>query len=78
MLKLGATWRSNDVEVPGASLYQTKSARGKAGKVFWLNPIPERKWKYLNSSQTMAELCTMISCSTLEELGAACRRLAFS
>ena len=51
-------------------------ARGKAGKVFWLNPLPERKWKYIGSVQTMSELCTMISCSTLQELGAACRRLA--
>jgi hypothetical protein len=51
-------------------------ARSKAGKVFWLNPIPERKWKYIGSVQTMAEMCTMISCSTLQELGAACRRLA--
>ena len=51
-------------------------ARGKAGKVFWLNPIPERKWKYIGSVQTMADKCTMISCSTLQELGAACRRLA--
>ncbi len=53
-------------------------ARSKAGKVFWLNPIPERKWKYIGSAQTMSELCTMISCSTLQELGAACRKLAFS
>ena len=52
-------------------------ARSKAGKVFWLNPIPERKWKFIGSVQTMAELCTMISCSTLQELGAACRKLAF-
>ena len=59
------------------AVHELLRARGKAGKVFWLNPIPERKWKYLNSIQTMAELCTMISCSTLEELGAACRKLAF-
>lgn len=52
-------------------------ARSKAGKVFWLNPIPERKWKFIGSVQTMAELCTMISCSTLQELGAACRKLVF-
>ena len=51
-------------------------ARSRAGRVFWLNPIPERKWKYIGSVQTMAELCTMISCSTLQELGAACRKLA--
>lgn len=52
-------------------------ARSKAGRVFWLNPIPQGKWKYLKSVQAMAELCTMISCSTLQELGSACRRLAF-
>ena len=52
-------------------------ARGRAGKVFWLNPIPERKWKYIGSVQTMSELCTMIPCSTLQELGAACRKLVF-
>ena len=52
-------------------------ARAKAGRVFWLNPIPEGKWKYLKSVQTMSELVTMISCSTLQELGNACRRLAF-
>jgi uncharacterized protein with von Willebrand factor type A (vWA) domain len=60
----------------GLAVHELLRARGKAGKVFWLNPIPERRWKYLNSTQTMSELCTMISCSTLEELGAACRRLA--
>jgi uncharacterized protein with von Willebrand factor type A (vWA) domain len=65
------------VNVPLA-VHELLRARSRAGKVFWLNPIPERRWKYLNSSQTMAELCTMISCSTLAELGAACRRLAFS
>ena len=65
------------INVPLA-VHELLRARSRAGKVFWLNPIPERKWKFLNSTQTMAELCTMISCSTLEELGAACRRLAFS
>ncbi len=52
-------------------------AEHSAGRVFWLNPIPERKWKYIGSVQTMSQLCTMISCSTLAELGAACRKLAF-
>ena len=52
-------------------------ARAKAGRVFWLNPIPERKWKYIGSVQTMRELCTLLSCSPLQELGAACRKLAF-
>lgn len=50
-------------------------AKRLSGKVLWLNPIPEGKWKYLNSAQTMASVCTMISCSTLQELASACRRL---
>ena len=62
---------------PPLAVQELLRARRKAGKVFWLNPIPERKWKYLSSVQTMEVLCTMISCSTLQELGAACRRLAF-
>ncbi|MBQ7736642.1 MAG: VWA domain-containing protein [Oscillospiraceae bacterium] len=64
------------VNVPLA-MQEVLRARARAGKVFWLNPIPEGKWKYLNSISTMAELCTMISCSTLEALGQACRKLAF-
>lgn len=52
-----------------------QEAKRLAGRVIWLNPIPEGKWKYLNSAQTMASVCTMISCSTLRELAAACRKL---
>ncbi len=51
-------------------------AKRQAGRVLWLNPIPESKWKYVKSIQTMAAICPMISCSTLRELAAACRRLA--
>ena len=46
-----------------------------AGRVIWLNPIPENKWKYLRSVQTFAALCSMVPCSTLRELANACRRL---
>lgn len=46
-----------------------------SGRVIWLNPIPENKWKYLRSVSTFASLCTMISCSTLRDLASACRRL---
>jgi len=53
-------------------------AKRQAGRVIWLNPIPENKWKYVKSIQTMASICPMISCSTLRELAAACRRLASS
>ena len=62
------------VNVPLA-IQELMITRGRAGSVFWLNPIPERRWKYLNTIQTLAQLTTMISCSTLEELGAACRRI---
>ncbi len=50
-------------------------AKRQAGRVLWLNPIPQNKWKYIGSVQTMAALCPMISCSTLRELAAACRKL---
>jgi uncharacterized protein with von Willebrand factor type A (vWA) domain len=56
-----------------AALQQAKSM---AGKVLWLNPIPEGKWQYLRSVQTFASLCTMVSCSTLRALANACRKLA--
>ena len=50
-------------------------ARRQAGRVLWLNPIPERKWKYVTSIRSFAEACVMIPCSTLGELAGACRRL---
>ena len=53
-------------------------AKRQAGRVLCLNPIPESKWKYIKSIQAMASVCPMISCSTLRELAAACRRLAQS
>lgn len=52
-----------------------QEAKRQAGRVIWLNPIPEGKWKYLGSVQTMAAICPMVSCSTLRELAGACRRL---
>ena len=51
-------------------------AKRQAGRVIWLNPIPENKWKYIRSVQTMGALCPMVSCSTLSALAAACRKLA--
>ena len=53
-----------------------KEAKRLAGRVIWLNPIPENKWKYIRSVQTMASFCTMVSCNTLSALAAACRKLA--
>ncbi len=55
-----------------------QEAKRLAGRVIWLNPIPESKWQYLKSVQAMAAICPMVSCSTLRELAAACRKLAQS
>ena len=46
-------------------------AQRQAGRVIWLNPIPQRKWQYLRSVQTMAAVCAMAPCATLQELTAA-------
>ncbi len=51
-------------------------AKRLAGKVIILNPIPENKWKYVKSIQTMATVCAMVPCSTLRELASACRKLS--
>ena len=50
-------------------------AKRLAGRVIWLNPIPENKWQYIRSAQVFSALTTMISCSTLRDLAAACRKL---
>ncbi len=52
-----------------------QKAKQTAGKVIWLNPIPQNKWKYLRSVQIFESLCTMLSCATLSDLAAACRKL---
>ena len=51
-------------------------AKRQAGRVIWLNPIPESKWPYIGSVQAVSSVCQMVSCSTLRDLAAACRRLA--
>jgi len=53
-----------------------QEAKRLAGRVLWLNPIPESKWKYIRSVQTMAALCPMVACDTLGALARACKRLA--
>ena len=57
------------------ALADLAEAKRQAGKVLWLNPIPERKWGYVRSIQTVSSLCQMAPCSTLEELARACSRL---
>lgn len=51
-------------------------AKRLAGRVLWLNPIPESKWPYIRSIQAFGSICSMVSCATLQSLAAACRRLA--
>ena len=53
-----------------------QEAKRLSGRVLWLNPIPERNWKYLKSTMAVSQVCPMIPCSTLKELADACRRLA--
>lgn len=53
-----------------------QEAKRMAGRVLWLNPIPENKWPYIKSTQAFLAVCSMISCSTLGALAAACRKLA--
>ncbi len=50
-------------------------AKRQAGRVIWLNPIPQNKWKYLRSAQAISTQCTMLACNNLQALSAACRRL---
>ena len=52
-----------------------QEAKRLSGRMLWLNPIPENKWKYIRSVQTMQALCPMVACDTLSALAAACRRL---
>ena len=52
-----------------------REAKRKSGRVLWLNPIPRGQWPHIKSIQTFAALCSMVCCSTLQELASACRRL---
>ncbi len=55
-----------------------RESRRLAGRILWLNPIPQSKWQFIRSVQVFSSLCTMVSCSTLRELAAACKRIAES
>ena len=52
-----------------------REAKRLSGRVILLNPIAQGKWKYIRSVQDFANVATMISCSTLRDLAAACRTL---
>ena len=57
------------------ALLWLREAKRQSGKLLWLNPIPERNWKYIKSVGAVQSMVPMIPCSTLGELAAACRRL---
>ena len=57
------------------ALEALKEAKRQAGRVIWLNPIPEGHWKHIRSIQAFQNVCTMVCCSTLRDLANACRRL---
>ena len=57
------------------ALNALQNSKRMAGQVIILNPIPERKWKYMQSAKTFSSVCNMISCATLRDLAAACRKL---
>lgn len=50
-------------------------AKQLAGRVLWLNPLPESHWHHIRSVQTFSKICSMVSCSTLHALAEACRKL---
>ena len=58
------------------AIHHLLEAKRLAGRVLWLNPIPQSKWPYLRSIQAFSQVCTMVSCATLKSLASACRRLA--
>lgn len=60
----------------GRAFAALQKAKQLSGKILWLNPIPENRWQYLKSTQLMASVCPMVSCSTLNALAQACRKLA--
>ena len=62
------------VDQPRA-LRALQEAKRQSGRVILLNPIPEGKWQYIKSCQSFSAVATMVSCSTLRDLAAACRKL---
>jgi len=63
------------VDQPRA-LKALQEAKRRAGRVLWLNPIPQSKWKYIRSVRAVESLCTMVPSDTLGALANACRRLS--
>ena len=46
----------------------------KCSKIYWFNPVTVRRWEESKSIRTLRPYCTMLGCSTLEELALACEK----
>lgn len=55
-----------------------QEASRQAGRVLWLNPIPQRHWAHIRSIQAFQSICPMVACDTLNALAEACRRLVIT
>lgn len=44
-------------------------------RILWMNPLPENEWNKIKGLEEYLKYCTMLDCSTLEHLAAACRNL---
>ena len=62
----------------GKALSMLLEAKRLSGRVIWLNPIPEHRWRHLRSAQIISSCCHMVSCNTLQALAEACKKLADS
>ena len=60
------------------AMAKLQEAKRLAGRVLWLNPIPEGHWQHIRSVQAFSSVCSMVSCNTLNALASACRRLTIT
>lgn len=54
---------------------QLKALEKRVKQVLWLNPLPQRDWSTISGIGKMRRYCTMLDCSTLEKLAAACAEI---
>ncbi len=52
-----------------------KELSARVKRVLWLNPVPSKDWTGIKGLDELAKYCTMLDCSTLERLAAACGSL---
>lgn len=52
-----------------------KELSSRVKRILWLNPVPETDWSRIRGLEGFSRYCTMLDCSTLERIAAACRNL---